>query len=304
MIKRYVCLLCLLLLGKALFADERSYLLTGYMGVQGGESFTYKLALKDSTGNWLCGYSYTYSLEPNNVKSYVVAYIDRQQRNIKLEETQIIHNHLFYSKAIICLVNADLAYQKEEHKLSGSLHTQTAGAYHAACAKGSITFLNKQEIDYLFSEPEASQPEPAIPTPKPAPVPASKPLVKKTAPSIAPVKKPTDQITEGKDKSYSWHSDEVVLDIWDGNQEDNDIVTILYNGENVLNNYRLRKEPQKLVLPIGGNELNIITIEANNEGGNPPNTANIRLQDGAKTYEVVAHNKTGKRAIIRIKKQP
>lgn len=305
MLKNYSLSALLLLLAAPLFGGSNSYRLTGYMGVQGGESFTYRLELKDSTGNWLAGYAYTYVQEQNNVKSYIVARLDREQRTLQVSEKQIIHNHQFYSKAIICLVNADLTYDGQ--KLSGNLRTQTAGNYHAECAKGSITFLNKEELDQLFSAPEAAVPAAPAVAKTPAETPSAPPAtVPQTAAPRPKVQAPaTEQITEGKDKSYTWKSNEITIEIWDGNAVDNDIISILYNGEKILDNYSLKKEKKVMVLPLGGNELNIITIEANNEGGDPPNTANILLRDGTSaTYDIIAHNKTGKRAVIRIKKQP
>lgn len=299
-------------LSSASFAQKNNYELKGFMGVQGGESFTYKLSLKDSTGNILSGYAYTYAKEANDVKAYVVAVVDRGNKTLSIREKEIVHNHYFESKATICLVEAVLNYSAAENTISGPLITKTSGN-GANCSSGGISFTNAAELSQLFN-PQPQQAEPVIAsTPKARPAAKAKPLTNEDNPFIgnsaqpvkqAPVEvKKTDNITEGKDKTYAWKSDNIVLEIWDGNTVDNDKVNILYNGQEVLSNYTITKEKKKLTFPVGGNELNIITVIALNEGNEPPNTANILLTDGDVTYEVVAHNTIGKRAGIKIKKQ-
>lgn len=302
----------LLLSCSLLHAQKNEYSLKGFMGVQGGESFTYKLELKDSVSNILSGYAYTYLNEKNDVKTYVIAEADRDKKTLFIREVTIVHNHYFESKALICLVESLLTYSNTEHTLSGPLTTMTAGN-GASCSKGSITFTNIAELNNLFN-PELKNVQPGPVTqamPKPAPARPPKVVydtLRKPKPiAVAPkpvseIKKP-ETITEGKDKTYRWQSDNIVLEIWDGNNEDNDRVTILFNGTELLKDYVLTNKRKKLSIPVGGNELNIITVVAVNEGGDPPNTANILLSDNDVQYDVVAHNTVGKRALIKIIKK-
>lgn len=293
-------------------AQQHQYLLKGFIGIQGGESFNYRLELKDSAGNILSGYSYTYQDEQHDVKTYVVAEVDRDRKTLKVREQTIVYNNYFQSKALICLVDALLTFSNTEHSLSGPLTTMTAGN-GADCSKGSITFSNTEQQEQLFHPKAPKQPVAAV---KSAVVPdKSKPVrviydtipkTRRSIPSPQPpvtvIKRP-ESITEGQDKSYNWQSDNIILEVWDGNNEDNDRITILLNGTEILKDYTLTKVRKKLSLPVGGNELNIITILAVNEGGDPPNTANILLTDNDQQYEIVAHNTVGKKALIRIRKK-
>lgn len=291
-------------------AQKQSYTLKGFMGVQGGESFAYELKLTDSTGKYLQGTATTSHEDASGkfVAAAVVAVLDRSAKTLCITEKTITANKGFKSRAIICLVESILQYDEAAQKLSGQLATHTAGN-GAACAKGSITFMNKEEINQLFNvaiAPVASvdkgeQPIHAKPKFDP-----SKPtkIVYDTlakASTFVP-KKLVEDITEGTDKTFIWKTDTVVLELWDGNTVDGDKVTIQYNGTDVLKDYMLTAAKKKIALPIGGNELNIITIIAGNEGSEPPNTANLLLHDGDIEYPVVAHNKFGKRAVIKIRK--
>jgi hypothetical protein len=46
----------------------------------------------------------------------------------------------------------------------------------------------------------------------------------------------------------------------------------------------------------------VITIYAEEEGNEPPTTANMLLTDGSKQYPVIAYNNRGRQAVIRIRK--
>jgi len=126
-------------------AQKSQYQLKGFIGIQGGESFTYKLELKDSVGDLLSGYAYTYLNEKNDVKAYVTAEVDRGRKTLRVREQTIIYNNYFQSNAIICLVDALLTFSAAEHSLSGPLTTMTAGN-GADCSKGSISFSNVAEL--------------------------------------------------------------------------------------------------------------------------------------------------------------
>lgn len=288
--------------------DTAPIVLRGYMGIQGGESFQYKLELRDSVDNWLTGYAYTYLQENESVKTKVTGHLDRAQNQLHLRETEIVRNDNFKSKAIICLVDAILTYEKGQ-ALSGPLKTHTMGN-DAACSKGSISFSHSEEIKNLFSLTRATKEEPqGAKTPEVVvkETKAPKRIVYDTARATTPTKpapvKAWTEITEGTDKTILWTSPQIIMEVWDGNEVDNDRISIYYNGEEVLSNYALAKEKKVLTLPVGGNELNILRIQANNEGNQPMNTATIRLQDGNTFHDIIANNKAGKSAIIKIKKQ-
>jgi len=300
--------ICLLTTTIQTNAQKNEYTLKGYMGVQGGESFHYDLHLSDSVGNILSGYSSTYSIPDNDVKTYVVAELDRNSKTLHIKEGTIVHNNYFQSKVIICLVDCNLKYSSLEKNLYGKLITTTAGN-GANCSTGSISFSDKNEIDHLFNtEAKPVAPISVASTPKPASARPTRVIYDTAAKPryVAPAAPKAPQqvtITEGKDKTYEWHSDEIILEIWDGNSVDNDKVTISYNGNEVLKDYILTNTKKQIKLPIGGNELNIISVLAVNEGAEPPNTANITIKDGDTNYDIMAYNKFGKVALIKVKKK-
>lgn len=306
--------------------DKPDLELDGYMGVQGGESFHYHLDLKDSVGNLMSGYSYTFKDDERKaVKASVIATIDPEKKTLHIREQNIIYNHGFESRATICLVNALLTEDAGSGNLSGKLITQTSNN-GAMCGSGSLTFIQKDQIATLFT---AQKTQPVVEKPvaqkasfqtrtdpnqklqayfaqkKQKEAAAATTVPNPAAPQPATVtvsQTKVKTITEGQSGVYLWHSDKIVFEIWDGGEIDGDQITVAYNGRPVLENYQLTAQKKQLTFELGGNELNIITITANNEGANPPNTATIKIMDGDKVYSVLAYNQPGKSATIQIKK--
>ena len=120
-----------------------------------------------------------------------------------------------------------------------------------------------------------------------------------------PVKKelvlPDNEITAGVQKQMDWHTDTCTMEIWDGGVIDGDVVSVLFNDQVVLSHYSLVKARKQLKLPLTSRK-NTIAIVAEEEGTNPPNTAQLSLWDGGLNYKITAYSSKGARAIIIIKK--
>lgn len=306
-----------LLLPKFLWAQEEyPFKLKGYLGVKGGETFNYEMELKLVAAGKYQGYAYTYAEPQKDVKTAVTMYLDKANNKALLVEENIIHNHGFTSKVLICLLEAELKHDIKEKTLAGRIVTKTVSGT-LPCSDGSILFTNVQEIDAFLNEKSTVTNNDPITTEDNKV--AEKPVVKTTDDkpkvyidkrvsntSTVPVK-PTQPavttITEGKDNSIIWNSDKIKMYIKDDNNVDGDIVTVMYNGIAVLDNYKLTASPKEVILDVGPNELNILSILAANEGAEPPNTASIQLIDGDQKYDILSHNKVGKISIIKIKKR-
>jgi len=288
-------------------AQIKNTTLKGYIAVEGGESFTYKIVFTDSSGI-IKGYSLIYQDEKKDVKSIVGGNIDRNARTLSFKETSIVYNHGFESNAIMCLVDAKLKYARNNNSFVLSGPYTSADAGNAACGTGTISFITEDVLKELFSA------TPATDTPKPAKKAIAEKPVSNYRPSRAVVSEnidarhttekvsTPDEITSGVDKIYEWRSDTVIAEVWDGGNIDGDIITVLYNNVTILNHYTLVKEKKQLHIPLSGKGIDILTIVANNEGSEPPNTANILLTDGDNQYNIIAYNSVGQQANIKIKK--
>lgn len=297
-----------LLVVVTLFAQKKETELKGYLGVEGGESYTYRLSFTDSSG-FIKGYSYTYLQEGKEVKASITGFIDKKNKTFSFKETSIIYNHGFESSTVICLINAALQLKignDGTEVYAGPITSSDIGNVY--CGQGTVSFPASQTINELF---QAAQTEPveqkAVAAPKPArPVKIMYDTVREA--KDQPVKTTPhydepEKITAGTEKVIEWHSENIVLEIWDGGKIDGDVVTLSFNASVILKQYALTKDPKRITIPVSkNNSIETLSILANAEGNEPPNTANLLLIDGNRKYPIVAYNIIGKKAIIKIKR--
>jgi hypothetical protein len=259
-----------------------------------GEVFPYKIVLTESNGI-VSGYSLTYK-EPNDTKTRIQGTLDRRNHTLAFKETEIIYSHNYHTKAYMCLVDAKLAYTpgSSEHALKGAINSMESDK--TACTAGALVFNNDEEIQFLFGYHDKL--DTVINMKKR--VKAQVADNNEPAPVAAPLT--TDKITAGVEKVYDWHSDTVIINVWDGGNIDGDRVTLLFNGKACLTNYYLTKERKQLRLPLNGTGINTLAILAVNEGSDPPNTADLLLTDGTINYSILAYNNAGKQSVIKIKR--
>jgi len=285
------------------FAQVEDFTLQGYLGVEGGESYNYKLVVKDSFGI-LSGFGYTYLYEGKEVKAIIKGWVDKQKGIFNFQETKIVHNRGFESNTTICLIHASLHLKKETNGgevFSGSITSADAGNVY--CGQGTITFPYSPQLKQLM---KVAISPPAFPVA--AKVANIKPLrviydtlrTKRESASDS-LEKKVAEITSGQDQTYDWHTDSIVLKIWDGGKIDGDMISIRINGSSVIQKMTLSKDTVTKRIKFLDNSCSL-TIIALNEGSEPPNTANLILLDGNRLHEIIAFNEVGKHATIHLRK--
>ncbi len=290
-------------------AHAEEYTLTGDIGIQGGEVFTFKVVLRDSINGYMTGEAFTFSTPGKDVKSKIIAQIDRQSKKLKINEQHIIYNHGFKSKTIFCLIESQLEYNAIEKILAGKLTSRT-DLLGASCAQGSITFSRVEEIEALFKSIQSNTIAKNEPVSSRDTLPAiKKPVIskiiydtlQKNNAELKPVPElPYATITAGIDKTIYVENTNIIIEIWDGNKVDNDRIDVNLNGEFLLRNYTISNNKKTLHISINKNLTNTLTITALNNGSEPPNTVNLRIVDGTSSHDIIAHNDAGKASILKI----
>jgi hypothetical protein len=279
--------------------------LTGYLGVEGGESYTYKLVFT-KTGNHIQGYSYTWLNENRDVKAAIQGEINNSERSLNFKETEIIHNHGFQSGATICLINAVLKFVKQDGSSVFAGRITSSDISNVYCGQGTISFTDNETIRKLFQTDESKVTKPIPSAPK-----SSKPvrIVYDTAsvparPSkIATQQDEIEKITEGVLKELQWETDTVMMSIWDGSIIDGDIISLSLNDATIIKNYKLQSRKKVINYPIKKGELLVLEITAENEGNESPNTANLVLTDGKKEHSFLVYNKVARKSLLRIRRK-
>ncbi len=122
--------------------------------------------------------------------------------------------------------------------------------------------------------------EKQTPPPPPAPEPViTTPIVEETVPALA-----ERQIISKA--NFIVASPNISINIWDDRREDGDIVSLFFNGEAVLEEYKLENKVKTIKLVLGINRTNTLVLYAHNLGEQPPNTAAISINDGKQTRRI------------------
>ena len=82
------------------------------------------------------------------------------------------------------------------------------------------------------------------------------------------------------------NSETVNLSVWDDEYDDGDTISIYYNGEWLLREYRLKTKPYHITIQVDRNADNYLILYAHNEGKRPPNTAALTIDDGKSSRRV------------------
>jgi hypothetical protein len=109
-----------------------------------------------------------------------------------------------------------------------------------------------------------------------------------------------NQIGSKSNLNLTWKGTELIIEIWDGQKEDQDEIEVYVNDKRVLDRFTIKHEKKTIVIPLTQPE-NTIKIIGVSEGQSAPCTANILLRDGAKIFPLIAELKKGESTQIILK---
>ena len=95
-----------------------------------------------------------------------------------------------------------------------------------------------------------------------------------------------------------WESDTIILQIWDGEFEDGDIVSLSINNETLLDKYSIKNQ-RKTIKYACTKGVYTIKMVAVYEGLYPPNSARIVFIDNKKKYEILSNLNKNEQVIFK-----
>jgi hypothetical protein len=99
-------------------------------------------------------------------------------------------------------------------------------------------------------------------------------------------------------------SDSLVVDFYDNGEIDGDSISVFFNEKLLGANLKLSTQAVHMTLKLdSAQEVNSLSMFANNLGSIPPNTALMLIYDGVKRYEVRLTSNLEKNATIRIRRK-
>ena len=145
----------------------------------------------------------------------------------------------------------------------------------------------KKPVNKMTPKPVAKKktqsPQPPLIASKSLP-PPSKKIIETSKPQDSNVEIALPKVTPAEKrevkviKEYILKRKTVQLEIWDNDQEDGDIVSIMLNNRWVLRGVKVTKSKMKLEIPLNEG-VNKLVFHADNMGTAPPNTAAVSFWD-------------------------
>ncbi len=286
---RYFALLLLFLftLPLRMLGQQKECVLRGTLQMKGGENSRYKLVFT-MTGENFKGYAITYMDDGLELRSSIKGSIDKALHIFSFKETVDPGVTMFED----CMVEAHVPYklQNGHYYLKGGFKGKKNAL---TCSEGTVSLEAPKELNHLF-EPCKMEHESIVADPS-LKVKAGEEVYEKLPPN-------TLTLTAEAEKVYDFSTDTCRMDIWDNEYIDGDIVTLVYNGRVVLSDYMLVRKKKQVLLPLT-EQVNILTIIAENEGKVPPNTSRITLSDGKVKHIAVASINKGQGAVIILRRK-
>lgn len=103
--------------------------------------------------------------------------------------------------------------------------------------------------------------------------------------------------------SFEVNEKDLVLELWDGQVEDGDSVTLRLNGEVIRSGFPVKKKLSQVPVELRQGE-NVLLFTADNLGSIPPNTAELRIRYGGQTKSFGLNTDLKRNNEIRIRYVP
>lgn len=253
---------------------QNEYDLLGALFIKDSRPISYRLILEENNGQ-INGYSITGIGTNFETKSEISGKFEGD--SLFLNEFQVITTVSEEPISNFCFI--DLKAHLKGSKKKQSFEGVFVGRFldGKECASGKVVFADKAKLEKKMKQ------------------------VQKVQKLIGEKKLDNKLIKLASDETYEvfWHSDKFKIHLWDSSVEDDDRVTLIINGERVLDNEVMRSKKKKISHTLQKG-TNIIELIAENEGRAPHNTTRVELIDKKTKHAILSQLEIGKKVTFKI----
>ena len=255
--------------------NKNSYV--GYITTENKQTITYQIVFEIQIDNSITGESITDIYGKDKTKSIITGNYNAQKNTLSFKEIQ---NSTTKSKALkeeFCFIESqDLQLKKigDKEILTGKFNGRLPNG--RLCAKGKI-FLTSKENSII------------------------EPINKSSLDSILNAKLTFKTLVANNSISIPWKSKTLNFYVWDGSNEDNDVISIYYNNTLIRENIILKNKKERITIPITSNSESILKIQAVSLGKEGKNTVNLLFVDNETIYPFISILIQGESVIFDLK---
>lgn len=291
--KQYLLLIFSFIIQNNLISQEvKNYEFIGTLQLSDKTIITFKLNFKEDADGSIKGTSLSDIYGADRTLSKIEGKISKDKKTISFKEIGNLNTKSQAETSTFCFIeanNARLKTVKDKTIIQGAF----VGKFKSGkkCADGYLYLMSSDYINKLADE-----------------LLTSKNIKNKD--TLATIKKKVDDlktrtnnniIKSNEILSLTWSTQEIIIDIWDGQTEDKDEISIEINGEKVLDKFIITNQKKTLIVPIK-EQISTVKITAVSEGNTSPCTANVKLRDGNNETSLVAVLKKGESTTVKINK--
>ena len=268
-----------LLISSGFSQEENSQEFIGALHTSNNDIISYKIKFNILEGRKLEGTSQTDFYGKNNTKSKITGTIDKKGKNISFSEISNISSSSEEDAQTFCFVRIDnLKIRKVKGK--GIIQGKFNGFFPSGdtCATGTIYMASSE----LLAELNISEDS-----------------IRKLD-SLVKLNKPSSEIKYLRDNdvlNVNWTSKKIILEVWDGSKEDNDVISIYFNDHLIEENLIIKNDKRKISIPFSV-EKGTLKIVAINEGESATNTVNFLLKNGNELNSFTSILKEGEKVLV------
>lgn len=291
--KQYLILIFSFIIQNHLISQEvKNHEFIGTLQLSDKTIITFKLNFKEDADGSIKGTSLSDIYGADRTLSKIEGRISKDKKTISFKEIGNLNTKSQADVGTFCFIeanNAKFKTVKDKTIIQGAF----VGKFKSGkkCADGYLYLMSSDYINKLADE-----------------LLTSKNIKNKD--TLATIKKKIDDlktrtnnniIKSNETLSLTWSSQEIIIDVWDGQTEDKDEISIDINGEKVLDKFIITNQKKTLIVPIK-EQISTIKITAVSEGNTSPCTANIKLRDDKNETSLVAVLKKGESTTVKINK--
>ena len=265
----------------------------GTLQLENAQLITYKIAFTADQQGHFKGISHTDFYGENCTQAKIEGTVDVKKGVLSFKEIANINTKSNAPDSEFCFIRIENAKIKN---LKGKAIIQGAFTGYfknkEKCAAGNIYLISNSYVEALsqqFEKKTEASHDSAV-------------LKAKEKLNAALVESKQTILKSNGTFKVKWHSNEIVLAVWDGEKLDQDKVTIYADGKPILENFVIKKEKKIIVIPFPGSACKL-KIVAMNEGEVPPNTVNAELLDDTEVTPFISSLNKGEATFLTIEKE-
>lgn len=292
--KKYFVFLFFIALIKHSYAQQSpNFEFIGTIQLTNSDLLTFKINYTELENGKIVGSAITDIYGADRTKSKIEGFINRKEGKISFKELSNISTKSASNESEFCFIhlnNAKINTIKNKTSIQGNF----VGKYKNGeeCARGTIYLISTNYLEVLekkILESDKVKKHDSI-------------SVLKEKIGEYKLKTENTVLNYKEDIKINWKSNEVIIEVWDGEREDYDEIGITVNDKPVLDRLILRQQKKSIIVPYSG-DITTIKVTGINEGNSSPCTANILLKDGENNTPIVTVLKKGQFATLTLVKE-